>query len=186
MVCQYFLSEVGLDNFFLSLFTVQQIRKDLIVPGSTGNDGGQHLINAVIQGSPEAFARLYDQYSAILFGFISRIVDHPHIAEGVLQNSFIVIWKSMATYNPEKERILTWMLKITMNVAISALPETAEDNKEAITEPLDIKTLNTVITLIFFKGLSLGDVAKKLEIPLNLLIPKMKLAFKQLHGGQAQ
>jgi RNA polymerase sigma-70 factor (ECF subfamily) len=163
---------------------VQQTKKDLIVPDSTNNDGGQHLINAVMQGSPEALAILYDQYSAILFGFISRIIDNPHIAEGVLQNSFIVIWRSMTTYNPEKERILTWMLKITMNVAISALPETPEDYKEAIADPSDIKTLNTVITLIFFKGLSLGDAATKLEIPLTLLIPKMKLAFKQLHGGQ--
>lgn len=162
---------------------MQQTRKDLTVPDSTGNDGGQQLINAVKQGSSEALARLYDQYGAILFGFISRIIDHPQIAEGVLQNSFIVIWKSMAAYDPEKERVLTWMLKITMNVAVNALPE-LED--ESISEPSDVKLLNSVITLIFFKGLSLGEAAGKLEIPLNLLIPKMKMAFKQLHGGQAQ
>ena len=161
---------------------MQQIKKDLILP----HDAELNLINSVKQGSPQAFAGLYDQYGAILFGFISRIVEHPQIAEGVLQNSFIVIWKSMTAFNPEKERILTWMLKIAMNIAISALPETAEDDKETIAEPSDIKTLNDVITLIYFKGLSLGNVANKLEIPLNLLIPKMKLAFKQLHGGQKQ
>lgn len=164
---------------------MQQIKKDLIVSNSTGNDAGQMLINAVKQGSPEALAKLYDQYGAILFGFIGRIISDPHIAEGVLQNSFIVIWRSMAAYNPEKERVLTWMLKITMHTAINALPET-DDIHEAFTDPSDVKTLNSVITLIFFKGLNLGDVAEKLEIPLNLLIPKIKMAFKQLNGGQAQ
>lgn len=161
---------------------MQEIKKNIIV----SNDAERHLLNAVKQGNPEAIAGLYDQYSAILFGFISRIVDHPHIAEGVLQNSFIVICKSMAAYDPGKERILTWMLKITMQIAISALPGTADDNKGIMAESSDIKILSTVITLIFFKGLSLGDAAQKLEIPLNLLIPKMKMAFKQLHGGQVQ
>jgi RNA polymerase sigma-70 factor (ECF subfamily) len=159
---------------------VQQTRKDLIIPDSTG---GQQLINAVKEGSPEALAKLYDQYGAILFGFINRIIDNPQIAEGVLQNSFIVIWRSMTTFDPEKDRILTWMLKITMSVAVNALPETQE---EIIAEPSDIKTLNSVITLIFFKGLTLGDAARKIEIPLNLLIPKMKMAFTQLNGGQQQ
>lgn len=156
-----------------------------MISDSTGNNGGgQQLIDAVKQGSPEALARLYDQYGAIVYGFISRIIDHPHLAEGVLQNSFIVIWRSMPLFDPEKERILTWMLKIAMSVAISALPDIAED--ESIAEPSDIKTLNSVITLIFFKGLSLEDAARKLEIPLNLLIPKMKMAFKQLQGGQSK
>ena len=141
------------------------------------------MINAVKQGSPEALARLYDQYSAILFGFITRIIDNPQIAEGVLQNSFIVIWRSMATFDPEKDRILSWMLKITLSVAINALPDTPE---EITAEATDIKTLNNVITLVFFKGLTLGDVARELEIPLNLLIPKMKMAFTQLNGGQQQ
>jgi hypothetical protein len=161
-------------------------KKDLIVPNSAGNDGGQQLINSIRQGSPEALTRLYDQYSAVLFGFISRIVDNPAIAESVLQNSFIVIWRSMPVYDAEKERILTWMLKITMNVAISALPETTDPDNGIIAEPSDIKILNNVITLIFFKGLSLGDAACQLEIPRNVLIPKMKMAFKQLNGGQAQ
>ena len=141
------------------------------------------MINAVKQGSPEALARLYDQYGAILFGFITRIIDHPQIAEGVLQNSFIVIWRSMAAFDPEKERILTWMLKITMGVAINALPETGE---EITAEPSDIKTMNSIITLIFFKGLTLADAARKVDIPLTLLIPKMKMAFTQLNGGQQQ
>lgn len=163
---------------------MQPPKKNLIVTDSTGNDGGQHLINSVKQGDPEALARLYDQYGAILFGFISRIVDDPRIAEGVLQNTFVVIWKSITSYDPQKERILTWMLKITMSVAIGALPETEGGNEETNVEPSDIKTLNNVITLIFFKGLSLGDAARKLDIPLNLLIPKMKEVFKQLHGSK--
>jgi RNA polymerase sigma-70 factor (ECF subfamily) len=145
---------------------------------------GHNIIVAIREGDPEAISKLYDQYSGVLFGFISRIVGNSFIAEGVLQNSFIVIWKSLAMYDPEKERLLTWMLKITMSISINALPETGTIS-EADTGISDFEYLNNAISLVFFKGLSLEDAAKKLEIPLDVLIPKMKMAFKQLHGGQS-
>ena len=160
----------------------QQIKKDYEVPGTPGSEAEQQLIISVRQGDPASIAKLYDQYSAILFGFITRIVGNPHIAESVLQNSFIVIWKSMAMFDPSKERLLTWMLKIAMSISISALP----DNEVMIVEDSEMSNLqylNKAISLVFFKGLSLEDAAKKLEIPLDVLIPKMKMAFKQLHGG---
>lgn len=146
------------------------------------NYQGHNIIVAIRQGDPEAISKLYDQYSGILFGFIIRMVGNSLIAEGVLQNSFIVIWKSLATYDPEKERLLTWMLKITTGVCIDALPETSTINKTD-TGISDYEYLNNAISLVFFKGLSLEDAAKKLEVPLDVLIPKMKMAFKQLHGG---
>jgi hypothetical protein len=158
------------------------IKDDYTVPGSSGNEGGYNLVSSVKQGDQEAIARLYDQYSAVLFGFISRIIDNPVLAEGVLQNSFIVIWKSMAMFDPEKERLLTWMLKITMSISINALPDSGIiSNGE--TGLSNHQYLNNAISLVFFKGLTLEDAAKKLEIPLEVLIPKMKMAFKQLHGG---
>jgi len=160
---------------------VLPIKDDSNVPHIPGN-GGHNIIVAIRQGDPEAISKLYDQYAGILFGFINRIVGDPFIAEGVLQNSFILIWKSLAMYEPEKERLLTWMLKITMGVSINALPETGTTNNADTGIP-DFQYLNDAISLVFFKGLSLEDAAKKLEVPLDILIPKMKMAFKQLHGG---
>lgn len=176
---------IFLTDNFPTLVTVQPIKKELIATSPPGNEAGYNLIIAVRQGDPEALSKLYDRYGAILFGFITRIVKDAHVAENVLQNAFIVIWKSMPAFDPEKERMLTWMLKIAMNVAIMALPEGNAANEDNF-DPADIVILNTVITLVFFKGLSLDEAAEKIEMPLNLLIPKMKMAFKQLHGGLSQ
>jgi RNA polymerase sigma-70 factor (ECF subfamily) len=163
---------------------VLPIKDNYKTPDTPENYGGHNIIVAVRQGDPEAIAKLYDQYSGVLFGFINRIVGNSVIAEGVLQNSFVVIWKNMAIYDPKKERILTWMLKITMNIAINALPETGIISN-VNTGTSDCEYLNNTISLIFFKGLSLEDAAKKLEIPMEVLIPRMKMAFKQLYGGLA-
>jgi RNA polymerase sigma-70 factor (ECF subfamily) len=153
--------------------------KDNYKTSNTPEDnGGHNIIVAVRQGDPEAIAKLYDQYSGVLFGFINRIVGNSVIAEGVLQNSFIVIWKNMAIYDPQKERILTWMLKIVMHIAINALPETDIVNN-VNTGLSDYQCLNEAISLIFFKGLSLENVAKELEIPIEELMPRMKMALKQ-------
>jgi len=41
----------------------------------------------------KAFENLYDKYSGALFNIILRIVNSNEIAEDVLQESFVKIWK---------------------------------------------------------------------------------------------
>ncbi|HEY0031415.1 MAG TPA: sigma-70 family RNA polymerase sigma factor, partial [Bacteroidia bacterium] len=65
-----------------------------------------------------AYNALYDNYSAALYGIITRIVPAEEIAEDLLQEVFIKIWKSIDSYDPKKGRLFTWMLNISRNASI--------------------------------------------------------------------
>ena len=66
-------------------------------------------------------SELYDRYSDTLFGLASKIVKSDEIAQDILQDSFIKIWKNIENYSAEKGSFFTWMLNITRNTAIDAI-----------------------------------------------------------------
>ena len=85
----------------------------------------QEDINIAIQqikkGDAKAFEKIYDAYSASLFGICLKIVKEDEACEDILQDAFVKIWKNIETYNQSKGRLYTWMLNITRNIFYSYL-----------------------------------------------------------------
>jgi RNA polymerase sigma factor (sigma-70 family) len=100
-------------------------------------EGPEHLLfEAVGRGDQEAFAQLYDRYSAALYGVILKVVKEEARAEEVLQDAFLKIWKNIGSYDPAKGRPFTWMLNIARNAAIDVV-RTAEYRASASVQGLD-------------------------------------------------
>ena len=57
-------------------------------------------------------------YITALFGVISRIIPAEEIAQDIMQDVFVKIWKSTDMYEKSKGRLYTWMLNIARNCAI--------------------------------------------------------------------
>lgn len=76
---------------------------------------------AVARHDSEAFRALYDASSAKLFGFLLRILNKREWAEEVLQESFISIWHSAASYQAGMALPMTWMTTIVRNKAFDYL-----------------------------------------------------------------
>jgi RNA polymerase sigma factor (sigma-70 family) len=66
-------------------------------------------------------AVLYKDYAPALMGLILRIVKRNEIAEDVLQETFVKIWKSSGEYQEIKGRPYTWMARLATNTAIDHL-----------------------------------------------------------------
>jgi DNA-directed RNA polymerase specialized sigma24 family protein len=63
------------------------------------------------------FSQLYDQFSPALYGLIVKWVKERSLAETILENAFVNAWHSRKFYDIEKERIFTWLYRITYNTA---------------------------------------------------------------------
>ena len=59
----------------------------------------QYIIRLLRVKDKTAISILYDQYAATLNGIIVRIVQSEDIAQDVLQETFIKIWKSGPSYD---------------------------------------------------------------------------------------
>jgi RNA polymerase sigma-70 factor, ECF subfamily len=167
----------------------------------------EELVNLLKNKSEQAFNYLYDNYSAALFGVINRIVGSEEVAEDVMQEAFVKIWKSIDGYDTQKGRLFTWMLNIARNSGIDYL-RSLQHKKELQNLKIDdsvsiinqIKTESSkvdqiglketvgnlkpdyklMIDLLYFKGYTQEEVSKELEMPLGTVKTRTRAALKML------
>jgi RNA polymerase sigma-70 factor (ECF subfamily) len=93
--------------------------------GTSGQQDGKalllQLIEEVASGNKSAFARLYGLTHAKLLGVALRILRDRALAEDVLQESYLKIWRHAASYDPAIASPMTWMATIIRHGAIDAV-----------------------------------------------------------------
>jgi RNA polymerase sigma factor (sigma-70 family) len=173
--------------------------------GLTGTYTEQELIAALQAGDEQAFSYLYDHYSGSLYSIILQIVKIPETANDVLQEVFINIWRKIATYDPVKGRLFTWMLNISRNASIDMLRSKSYQNNlknQEITdnvygtEPVNPNSMDSIgldrfltklrpeqrvlIELAYFKGYTQEEIAEIEDIPLGTVKTRIRNALIQL------
>ena len=79
------------------------------------------LLARVGLGEREAFATLYERSSARLFGVVLRIQRNQAMAEEVLQEVYVKVWRSAGGFDAAQSQPLTWLTSLARNAAIDSL-----------------------------------------------------------------
>ena len=167
----------------------------------------EELVQLLKQQSREAFNYLYQNYSGVLFGIVSRVVTDEHTAGDVLQEVFVKIWNNVGLYDARKGRLYTWMMNLARNAAIDKLRskgeimkgkiQTGEDDvnirgnvqqTEVPTDTIGLRKIvagmrpeySVIVDMAYFKGYTLAEISKTLEIPLGTVKTRMRSAMQQL------
>ena len=88
------------------------------LPSQVPNPQNDQLAALLAQaglGNRAAFADLYEATKSKLFAVSLRIVRERHIAEEVLQDSFVNIWNNATKYAVGQSAPMTWMTAIVRN-----------------------------------------------------------------------
>jgi RNA polymerase sigma-70 factor (ECF subfamily) len=94
------------------------------------------LIARCVLRDQHAFAQLYEQTSAKLFGVALRIVRRRDWAEEVLQEGFLNIWNHADSYMPAKSAPMTWMISVMRNRALDWVRRPSREDHDADYEAL--------------------------------------------------
>ena len=79
------------------------------------------LVERARSGDQEAFADLVHQVSDQLFGVARRILRDPGLAEDVLQNALVTIWRKLPHLR-EPDRFEAWAYKILVHACYADAP----------------------------------------------------------------
>ena len=69
-------------------------------------------------GVEVALSALYDRYSRTVFGVGVRILGDRSLAEEVVQEVFLKVWRSSRTFDPSRGRFSTWLFRVTRSAAL--------------------------------------------------------------------
>ncbi len=165
----------------------------------------QELVASLQQRNESAFSYLYDNYSGALYGIVNSIVTDKEIANDVLQNVFVNIWRKIESYDPAKGRLFTWMLNIARNAAIDEVRSKGykdSQKNQSLSENVDTGgpvtgpavddvglrkvlmklkgDLRILIDLSYFQGFTHEEISKALNIPLGTVKTRIRSALIQL------
>jgi RNA polymerase sigma-70 factor (ECF subfamily) len=68
-----------------------------------------------------ALEKLYDRYSTFLFTLINKIVSDKQLAEEILSDVFVIIWKRIDHFDFKNNNVYTWLVTLAKNKAVDSL-----------------------------------------------------------------
>ncbi|HSD62573.1 MAG TPA: sigma-70 family RNA polymerase sigma factor [Ignavibacteriaceae bacterium] len=69
----------------------------------------------------KALEALYNRYSTILYTLIKAIVSEDRLAEEVLSEVFVIIWKKINHFNFDNPNVYTWLIMLARNKAVDTI-----------------------------------------------------------------
>ncbi|MEO1012838.1 MAG: RNA polymerase sigma factor [Bacteroidota bacterium] len=159
------------------------------------------LIKRILNRDKRALYQLYDKYSGALFGVIVRMCRNEALAEDLLQETFVRIWKNMDSYDGTKGRFYTWAYRIAKNITLNALRK-----KDPLIQTEDLSVYSTVsqtetytdytelngalrklqphhqeaLSLVYFKGYTHREAHEEMGVPLGTFKSYVRQALKEL------
>jgi RNA polymerase sigma factor (sigma-70 family) len=159
------------------------------------------LVALVARGDEDALAELYDRVGRIAYGLALRILRDERHAEDAVQEAFLQVWRSAATFRPERAKASTWVLTLVHRRAVdlvrreerrqadpltddSAAVTAAEQTDEAAWLRFERERVQTALKqlpdlqrealeLSYYGGFSQSELAERLGVPLGTIKSRM-------------
>ena len=190
-----------------------EVPQDLVTPARDPEDRSEaELMRQVAAGEIGGLEVLYDRYHAMAYALALRITTETGLAEDVVQDSFLGVWRNAGRYAEARGSVRSWLLAIVRHRAIDAMRRRrasialGEEPDEALPPNLTlpdiwpevagrldgervheaIRTLppaqRDVIELAYFDGLTQREISDRTGAPLGTVKSRMRLGLVSLRG----
>jgi RNA polymerase sigma-70 factor (ECF subfamily) len=164
----------------------------------------------VHEGDARAFEVIFDRHGDAAFSLAYRMCGRRAMAEDVVQEAFVSLWRSGARYDRGRGSVRSWVLSVVHNRAVDAFRRdagrTARDvsdeglaERMAATERTEVEVerrdearqvqtalgelpreQREVIELAYFGGFSHAQIAAMLNLPPGTVKGRMRLGLTKL------
>jgi RNA polymerase sigma-70 factor (ECF subfamily) len=173
---------------------------DVLSPDATDAE----LLTRVAERDRDAFELLYHRYVRSVFGLALRRLRDRQRAEDAVQETFAAIWRSAASYKPDRGPAAPWLYAVARNAIVdrfrarvdtsgempdlaSAEPGPADRAETSFVSWRVHRALETlpqrereVVELAYWSGMSQSEVAEYLHIPLGTVKTRTRSALARL------
>ena len=166
------------------------------------------LVALVARGDEPALAELYDRLGRVAFGLAFRVLRDERHAEDAVQEAFLTVWRTAASFRAERAKASTWILTLVHRRAVDlvrreerrrtepltdepALESAAESTEEAAWLRFERERVQSAlrqlpdvqreaIELAYYGGFSQSELAERLGVPLGTIKSRMFAGLARL------
>jgi RNA polymerase sigma-70 factor, ECF subfamily len=173
----------------------------------------EELMLRVADGDARAFEVIFDRHADASFSLAYRMCGRRALAEDVVQEAFLSVWRSGGRYDRTRGSVRSWLLGVVHNRAVDTFRQQAvrsgrDISDDGITErmPAAERTevevhrrdeaeqvrgalgdlpgeQRRVIELAYFGGFSHREIASMLELPAGTVKGRMRLGLTKLRDA---
>ena len=173
----------------------------------------EDLIELVRGGEPRALGVIFDRHSGPAFSLAYRMCGRRAVAEDIVQEAFLSLWRTGARYDRSRGSVRSWVLAVVRNRAIDsfrsessradrevldegmaqelAAPERTDAEVERRYDALRVRGAledlpgeqRRVIELAYFGGFTHTEIAQILELPAGTVKGRMRLGLTRLRAA---
>ena len=170
----------------------------------------EDLVGLAIQGDARAFELIFDRHGGPAFSLAFWMCGRRTMAEDVVQDAFLSIWRSGAAYDGARGSVRSWVLGLVHNRAVDAFRHRAAKEGPDVAEPGDDEGIAStegagveaagreegrelrgalarlpveqrrVIELAYFGGFTHNQIAEMLDLPAGTVKGRMRLGLAKL------
>jgi RNA polymerase sigma-70 factor (ECF subfamily) len=107
-------------------------------PAASALDGDLDLVHACKNGDAAAFEQLVKRYDVRLFGIAQSITQNRDDAADAVQEAFLNAFQNITRFS-ENSRFSTWLIRITINKALTKLRKRRSIREVSIDEDLQVE-----------------------------------------------
>ena len=137
------------------------------------------LVALVARGDERALAELYDRVGRVAFGLAFRVLRDDRLAEDAVQEAFLAVWRTAASYSPDRAKAGTWILTLVHRRAVDLVRR----EQRRRTEPLDDDTRDRATTGSAEDTAWLGFERERVQKALSLLPDAQREAIELAYYG---
>lgn len=172
----------------------------------------KEIVERCLNGDIECFGYLVEKYKKLVYSIALALMKDPHTAEDISQEVFIKAYRKLGLYDTSL-KFSAWIGKITHNTCIDLIRKDRnyqvvnsdnpiiEDMEESADEHIirkerkewikeQIRQLKpgykTPLLLFHQGGLSYGEIARSMNVPLSIVKNRIFRARKILKGKMAE
>lgn len=174
--------------------------------------GDEELMLRVQANDPAAFGVLFDRFAVRAMRLACAIARDNARAEDIVQEAFLSLWRSRATYQPRRGTVSGWVMGTVRHRGLDSArhngrherrraDEDHVDQRDRTTQSTEQTTLERdqaarlravlarlpaaqreVIALAYFGELSAAEIAGELSLPLGTVKGRMRLGLDKLRS----
>lgn len=175
---------------------------DDTAPARAASDVRSALLQRVALGDEAAFAQLYDETAAEVYGVARRVARDPAFAEDIAQETFVDVWRRAPGFEPTRGSATVWILTIAHRRAVDRVrreesarrrdehvavrePDVSDDVAGTLERRLDqervaraLASLTPIqrqaVELAYYGGHTQQQIARLLDVPLGTVKTRIR------------
>jgi RNA polymerase sigma-70 factor (ECF subfamily) len=90
----------------------------IVAVSDLGGGADQELVSRVAAGDEEAFREIFRRYGSVAKALALRVIRQPFLAEEIVQEAFLSLWRSPQSYRAERGSVRGWLMSTVHHRAV--------------------------------------------------------------------